>query len=200
MMAVEIHPLTPDRWPDLVDLFGRDRGANSGCWCMWWRMPRGEWKTAERSRKRNAFHALVKAGPPPGILIYSGDRAVGWCAVGPRITLPQMNASRVAAPLDGIEGVWTVNCFFIRSGWRGQGLMPKLLAGALEFAARNGAKIVEACPIDTDRKLIWGEGFVGLAPVFRTAGFEEVARRSPTRPLVRKVLRRSASRSKMERR
>lgn len=156
---------------------------------MWWRMPSTEWKAAPRGEKRERFRALVEAGPPPGILAYDGATAIGWCAVGPRATLPRMNKSRVAAPLDASEGVWAVSCFYIRSGYRGQGMMRTLLDGAVAFARKRRARIVEACPLDTDRKLIWGEGFVGLAPVFRAAGFEEIARRSPTRPLMRKVLK-----------
>jgi GNAT superfamily N-acetyltransferase len=183
--AVAIHPLTFDRWDDLVDLFGPERGANSGCWCMWWRMSRADWKAVPRDDKRDRFHKIVDAGPPPGVLAYDGETAVGWCAIGPRETLPQMNRSRVAAPLEGVKGVWAVNCFYIRSGWRGKGLMRKLLDAALAFAAKERASIVEACPIDTGRKLIWGEGYVGLASVFRAAGFKEVARRSETRPLMR---------------
>ena len=67
---------------------------------MWWRMSRADWKAVPREEKRERFRAIVEAGPPPGILAYDGDTAVGWCAVGPRETLPQMNRSRVAAPLD----------------------------------------------------------------------------------------------------
>jgi GNAT superfamily N-acetyltransferase len=187
--SYRIHPLTPDRWDDLVDLFGPERGANSGCWCMWWRMPGTDFKAVPRAEKRDRFRAIVETGPPPGVLAYKGDTAVGWCAVGPRESLPRLNRSRVAAPLDNTEGVWAVNCFYIRSGYRQQGLMRTLLDAAVAFAGKRRAKIVEACPIDTDRKLIWGEGYVGLAPVFRAAGFKEVARRSPTRPLMRMVLR-----------
>jgi hypothetical protein len=38
---MEIHPVTPERWPDLADLFTRPgpRGGTpmtAGCWCMWW--------------------------------------------------------------------------------------------------------------------------------------------------------------------
>ena len=186
-----IYRLTPSRFNDLVDLFGPERGANSGCWCMWWRMPSSEWKGASREEKRENFRTVVEAGPPPGILAYDGTTAVGWCAIGPRETLPRMNRSRVAAPLDVTAGVWAVNCFYIRSGYRGQGMMRILLDAAVDFARKRRAKVVEACPIDTDRKLIWGEGFMGLAPVFRAAGFEEVARRSPTRPLMRKILERA---------
>ena len=146
-----------------------------------------------RDEKRDRFRAIVEAGPPPGILAYDGGVAVGWCAVGPRKTLPQMNRSRVAAPLEGEEGVWAVNCFYIRAGHRGQNMMRKLLDGAVAFARRGGAAALEASPIETERKLVWGEGYVGIASVFRTAGFAEVARRSPTRPLMRKRLRRTRS-------
>jgi GNAT superfamily N-acetyltransferase len=188
--AVEIHPLTGDRWDDLVDLFGPERGANSGCWCMWWRMTRADWKAVPKDEKRDRFRAIVEAGPPPGIIAYEGGTAIGWCAVGPRATLPQMNRSRVAAPIEDSADAWAVNCFYIRSGWRGKKLMRTLLDGALAFAAAQGARLVEACPIESERKLIWGEGYVGVASVFRSAGFTEVARRSPTRPLMRRVLRR----------
>ena len=116
--------------------------------------------------------------------------AVGWCAVGPRKTLPQLNRSRVAAPIEDIEGVFAVNCFYVRSGWRGQKLMRTLLDGARGVRRKAGCVAVEACPIDTQRKLVWGEGYVGIASVFRDAGFSEVARRSPTRPLMRKAIRR----------
>ena len=34
-MKFTIHPLTPDLWPALEDLFGK-RGACNGCWCMYW--------------------------------------------------------------------------------------------------------------------------------------------------------------------
>ena len=119
---------------------------------------------------------------------YEGDIAVGWCAVGPRKTLPQFNRSRVASPIEDIEGVFAVNCFYVRAGRRGQKLMRRLLEGAVKFAASRGAAAIEACPIDTQRKLVWGEGYVGIASVFRDAGFSEVARRSPTRPLMRKAI------------
>ena len=72
MSAYALYPLTPDRWDDLVDLFGPERGANSGCWCMWWRMPRADWKAVPREEKRDRFRAIVEAGPPPGVLAYDG--------------------------------------------------------------------------------------------------------------------------------
>jgi hypothetical protein len=63
--------------------------------------------------------------------------------------------------------------------------MGVLIDGALGYARENGARMVEACPVEPARPLIWGEAFIGIASVFREAGFDEVARRSPTRPLMR---------------
>jgi GNAT superfamily N-acetyltransferase len=185
---LRMEPLTPDRFGDLVDLFGPERGANSGCWCMWWRTSAADWKATPRAERRERFRRIVEAGPPPGILAYEGGRAVGWCAVGPRKTLPRLNRSRIAAPPPGGEEAWAVNCFFVRAGRRRAGLTRALLDAAVGFAARSGARLVEGCPLETDRKLMWGEGFVGVGSVFRAAGFEEIARRSPARPLMRKTV------------
>ena len=185
--ANPIHPLTIGRWDDLVDLFGPERGANSGCWCMWWRMTARDFEAASREDRRDAFKAVVADGPPPGLLAYHDGQAVGWCAVGPRPTLPRIGRSRVAKPVEGGDGVWFVSCFYIRSGHRKSGLMAALLEAAVDYAVEQGANMIEACPIDPARTLQWGEGFVGIASVFRAAGFEEIARRSPNRPLMRLV-------------
>ncbi|MBP0587682.1 GNAT family N-acetyltransferase, partial [Mycobacterium tuberculosis] len=82
---VAIVPLTPERWTDLVDLFGPERGATSGCWCMWHRLPgRAAWNALGAAGRRDAFRARVDAGPPPGLLAYAGVVPVGWVAVTPR--------------------------------------------------------------------------------------------------------------------
>ncbi len=182
-----VHALSIDRWDDLVDLFGPERGANSGCWCMWWRMTARDFEAASRDERRDLFKAVVAAGPPPGLIAYQGGQAVGWCAVGPRPTLPRIGRSRVAKPVAGGEDSWFISCFYIRSGHRKIGLMAALLQAAVDHAAAQGATMIEACPIDPQRKLQWGEGFVGIASVFRAVGFEEIARRSPARPLMRLV-------------
>ena len=63
--------------------------------------------------------------------------------------------------------------------------MQTLAKAAADYARKQGAAAVEACAIEPDKPLQWGEGFVGLATVFRRLGFDEVARRSPKRPLMR---------------
>jgi hypothetical protein len=54
-VALEIQPVTADRWPDLVDLFERPgpRGSwprTSACYCMFWRLPPAEYEDAFRER------------------------------------------------------------------------------------------------------------------------------------------------------
>jgi GNAT superfamily N-acetyltransferase len=187
-----IVPLTPDRWPAFEDLFGAERGANSGCWCMWTRLPRKDWRAMERADRKAAFRDIVKQGPPPGLLAFEEDKAIGWCAVGPRGSVAAFQNARTSKPLDSKpaqENVFALTCFYIRAGHRGRGLMRGLAQAAVEYAERQGADALDVCPIDSDRKLLWGEGFVGLAAVFRDLGFEEIARRTPTRPLMRLALR-----------
>ncbi len=190
--TLTIQPLTPERWNDLEDLFGPKRGASSGCWCMWQRISRADWNAMGREGRKDSFQAIVAAGPPPGLLAYEGDQAIAWVAVGPRRTVARFNTMKNSAPTpEGPEPEQTfaLTCFYVRNGFRRQGLTAVMAEAALRFAREQGAEVVEVCAIEADRPLIWGDGFVGIASVFRKLGFEEVARRAPRRPLMRKMLR-----------
>ena len=74
-MKLTIRPLTPGLWPALEDLFGKS-GASSGCWCMYWRLGSDYYKRP-REKNKVAFRSIVKRGPPPGLLAFDGDVAVG---------------------------------------------------------------------------------------------------------------------------
>jgi hypothetical protein len=39
---IDCRPLTSDRWDDLERLFGPERGAFAGCWCLWFKLGRQE--------------------------------------------------------------------------------------------------------------------------------------------------------------
>jgi GNAT superfamily N-acetyltransferase len=86
------------------------------------------------------------------------------------------------------ESVWAATCFVVRAPWRGRGLTQRLLDGALTLAAEHGARVVEGYPVDlAARERIGGaELFVGTLPTFLAAGFVEVGRSSPARPVVRR--------------
>jgi GNAT superfamily N-acetyltransferase len=134
--------------------------------------------------------------PPPGVVAYRGEEPVGCCAVGPKQAYPRLMASRISSPRFGsteaadIAGMWAVSCFVVLRQQRRSGLSAELLDAAVEYAAANGAKTVEGCPVDPSaKKLVSGaELFQGALSVFLAAGFTEVHRPIPVRVLVRKQL------------
>lgn len=184
--ALSFAPLTPDRWGDLEALFG-PRGACGGCWCMWWRLPRSAFTAAKGEGNRRALEAYVRGGAVPGLLAYDGGRPVGWVAVEPRAAYPGLGRSRNLAPVDE-RPVWSITCFYVARSHRGRGVTRALALAALEHARRAGATLVEAYPVDYAKEV--GDAFLytGAASTFRLLGFEEVARRSPTRPVVRRAV------------
>jgi GNAT superfamily N-acetyltransferase len=187
-----IHPLTPARWPDLVKLFS-PRGACAGCWCMWWRLPRGEFDagTAGGGKgNRRGLERYVRQGHVPGLLAYDEGEPVGWVAVEPREVYPRLARSRLLAPVDGAP-VWSITCFFVARAARGRGVTRALIEAAARHARARGGRIVEAYPVDLSSRTGDAVVYHGAASTFRALGFAEVARRSPTRPIVRLALRRS---------
>ena len=186
-LDLEIHPLTPDRWPDLETLFG-ERGATGGCWCMYWRLKRSEFEAGKGEGNRQAFKQVVESGQPPGLLAYAERQPVGWCALGPRADYSTLGRSRVLKPVDD-QPVWSVVCFFIAKPLRRKGVTEALLRAAVEYAGERGVKIVEGYPYEpkTDR-MPDVFAYTGLASTFRKVGFVEVLRRSETRPIMRYII------------
>lgn len=185
MAALRIEPLTTGRADDLARLFESD-GVTRNCWCMWWRLKTAEFERMGRPAREAAFHDRINSGPAPGLLAFDGPEPVGWVQATPREELPRLNRSRVArAAGPDIDGVWAVSCFFVRKGHRRSGMMTDLARAACAYAARNGARAVEAAALDPKRPMMWGEGYVGLVSALSRAGFVEVERRSETRILMR---------------
>ena len=183
--TLTIRPLTPDLWPALEDLFG-PQGACNGCWCMYGRIG-----PAYRRRPREAnkadFKAVVTRGPPPGLVAFNGALAVGWCQVTPRDAVPWLDRSWRLKRIDD-QPVWSLSCLYVRKGWRRQGITSALIAAALTAAKRGNAPALEAYPFDaTVSPSASGSGY---ASTFVRAGFREVARRSPARPIMRCDLKR----------
>jgi GNAT superfamily N-acetyltransferase len=187
-------PFTPERWPDFAALFG-EKGACAGCWCTWARLGSAEFRATPPAARRALIRRRAAAGTPPGLLAYEDGRAVGWIAVAPREEYPRLATSRVMAPVDGAP-VWSVPCFFVDRAARGRGLTVALLKAACAFAAAHGATAVEGYPVDArGARLAPAFAWFGLAGAFAAAGFREVARRSPTRPLMRRRVRAPRGRS-----
>lgn len=187
-------PLTADTWTDLEGLFG-SRGACGGCWCMAWRRKPAEFQAGKGEENRLALRKLASGKVPPGLLLYRGGEAVGWCSVAPRDRFVRLAASRVWKEVDD-RPVWSVSCFFVKKGFRNQGLSVELLKAALQFAKERGATIVEGYPQAIEGRLPDAFVWTGLEKSYRRAGFEEVARRSPAKPIMRREVRGPASRKK----
>jgi GNAT superfamily N-acetyltransferase len=186
--GMRIEPLTLDGWGDFERLFG-PRGACGGCWCMWWRLTAKEFGKRKGAGNKRAMKALVRGGDVPGLLAYDGEQPVGWCAVAPRSAYPRLGRSRILRPVDDAE-VWSVVCFYVAKPWRRLGVTAALLRAATEYVKSRGGKVVEGYPVEPVKdKMPDAFAYPGLAAAFKAAGFEEVARRSPTRPIMRYYLK-----------
>jgi GNAT superfamily N-acetyltransferase len=183
-MKLTIRPLTPDLWPALEDLFGKD-GACNGCWCMYGRIG-SAYRKRPREENKAAFREVVERGPPPGLLAFDGDMAVGWCQLTPRDAVPWLDRTWRLRRVDDVP-VWSLSCFYVRKGYRRKGVTSALIAGALKAAKRAKAAALEASPLDAD--LSPSASGTGFASTFERAGFETVARRVPPRPIMRHELK-----------
>lgn len=190
VLELTFKPLTKERWDDFVTLFG-ERGACGGCWCMFWRLTRKEFESQKGEANKLAMKAIVDSGEVPGIIAYHYDKAVGWCAIAPRSSYSALSRSRILKPVDD-RPCWSVSCFFIDKSFRKKGVSTKLLQAAVEYAESQGATLVEGYPVEpkSDKDIPPAFAWTGLPSAFIQAGFEEVDRRSPTRPIMRKELNR----------
>jgi len=167
---VSVVPLTPEGWDDLVDLFG-PRGADAGCWCMFYRLSNREWTWDGADGRKAALLRLAAAGDPaPGLLAYNGQQAVGWVGLGPRTSFERLSRSRKYPPLDDLP-VWSVVCFYIRASARSRGIGAALLDAAVAYARAQGAAGVEANAVAPTRRLSAANAYHGTVSMFERAGF-----------------------------
>jgi len=185
--AFDTQPLTPERWPDFETVMG-PKGGCGGCWCMLWRRRKADYDKRVGDGNRDDIRAIVEGGEEPGLLAYESDRPVGWISLAPRERFVRLETSRVLKPVDD-QPVWSISCFLVVRDCRNRGVAEALLRAACSFASQRGASILEGYPIEPSKRLYPAAyAWTGFASVFRRAGFEEVARRSETRPIMRKRL------------
>jgi len=181
---LEIHPVTPDRWPDLVDLFERPgpRGAwprTSTCYCTFWRLPPAEYELGFRQQSlenisggpnKQAMEDLIAGGTVPGLLAYRDGEPVGWVAVSPRTELVRLEQVPTfgSAEEPGDERTWSVSCFYVhRSDWR-VGVGAALLEAAVVRAREHGATAIEGYPVKAGSI----DPYTGYDTMFAASGFE----------------------------
>ncbi len=175
-----IRELTPDLWPALEDLFDTS-GAVGRCWCMYWRIG-SRYRDVDRDANKAAFRKVLDDGPPPGLLAFDDDVAVGWCQLTPRDALPWLDRTWRLRRVDEVP-VWSISCFYVRKGYRRQRVASAMITAAVDAAKRAGAPAVEAYPLDAD--LTPSTSHTGYATTFKRAGFKIVGRHVPSRPIMR---------------
>jgi GNAT superfamily N-acetyltransferase len=176
-MHVDVRDLTPALWPSLEKIFGRN-GASCGCWCMFWRLRATERFASHTgpSRKRRLKAGLGR-GDVLGALAFVEDEPVGWVTYGPRVAFPRLERSS-SLRCDDVARVWSVPCFFIKAGFRGQGVASRLLAHALERMREAGAVLAEGYPVQArsdGRPSPASVAYTGTVAMFEKAGFRVAA-------------------------
>ncbi len=171
MSGIAVHPVTPERWPDMVELFERrgPRGGRRnvpayGCWCMYWR----DRSLGHGTPKKRAMGNLVRKGREPGLLAYEKGKPIGWIALAPREHYAVLLRSPQYRPRDegGGSSVWSVVCFAIDPDQRRHGLAAVLLDAAVAHAFVRGATSIEAYPHNSSRT-----DYMGYVELYRRAGF-----------------------------
>jgi hypothetical protein len=154
--AAVVVPVTADRWADVESVFG-GRGDPARCWCQWFHAGAHVARGAVAARNRDALCSQVRQGPP-GVLAYRDGAPVGWCAVAPRPTytrLPRTEVLRGTPPAELADPAVWSVTCFV-----------------VRVGHRRGG---------LSRVLL----FHGALSTFLSAGFREVARARPARPVVR---------------
>jgi hypothetical protein len=182
-VADPTRPSTPSDWPEttmptlsfmpvtstnVVDFeaFFNSPGAPKHCWCMVWRRSTAESHRHTPADRKQQMMQRVAAGTPIGLIAYDGEVAVGWVSVAPRETHRNLGGP----PAEPGEVVWSIVCFFVPRRLRREGMVRRLIAGAVGHAKAQGATVVEAYPADPDAP---SYRFMGFVPVFAEAGFTD---------------------------
>jgi GNAT superfamily N-acetyltransferase len=201
-MPITCRKLTPRLWPAFEELFGSN-GACGGCWCMHWRTAQGErWDELKGERAKRRMKELIASGRALGVLAFEGSLPAGWVSLGPRRDYPKLDRAPSFACSDADE-VWSIPCFFVRSGQRGRGVARALLSAAESLARTRGVRILEGYPVrpKADGRYPAAFAWTGTRSLFDRAGFVLVGNEDGGKQRMRKQLEpaRSASSTRVRR-
>jgi len=116
------------------------------------------------------MRSSVESRVPIGVVACKGDEPVGWCSVAPRETYVRLERSRTMPRVTPpATATWTILCFFVTRPHRDQHVAQALLEGAVAYARRQGAEVVEGYPSDTSGV---SSTHRGHSSMFRSARFE----------------------------
>jgi GNAT superfamily N-acetyltransferase len=171
---LEFYPVNLDRWADYEALF-ESKGAPHYCWCMAWRKADRNGGAMTKAQKKTAMKQRISEGTPVGILAFMDQEPVAWCSIAPRESYRNLGGDET------IENVWSLACFFIKRPYRKQGLSRQLLDHAVQYAADNGARYIEAYPVEKGSP---SYQFMGYQTTFSNAGFRLTGRAGKRRSVM----------------
>lgn len=158
---------------------------------MHWRLEKGEdWDALKGAPAKARFKKLVTAGKAHGVLAFLDEQPVGWCAYGPRTDFARLGRARTLACDDANE-VWSLPCFFIKSGFRGKGVATALLKAAQKYMKKKGARLAEGYPVrpnDPAQPIPAAFAWTGTRALFDAAGFTLAGNEDGGKQRVRKKL------------
>jgi len=197
--GITARPLTKNDWPVIDKLFGAN-GACGGCWCMYWRLPRGGklWEDSKGAKNKRSFKRLLTQGKVHGCLAFEGDEPVGWCCVGPRGDFPRLQRTRALATEWNVT-TWSVVCFYIRTPWRRRGVASTLLKQAVAVAKTGGATELEGYPVrakSADSDIPAAFAWTGVEPLFARERFVTITPPGQSRDVYRRSFRQPRAKSR----
>jgi predicted GNAT family acetyltransferase len=86
------------------------------------------------------------------VLVYDGDRCVGWCQFGSPPELPNINNRRTYDEDAADPPDWRIGCIFTDAKDRGKGVAAAAVATALNEIKRAGGGVIEAYPEQTEQR------------------------------------------------
>jgi hypothetical protein len=95
----------------------------------------------------NSLRDLVSRGIVPGLIGYLDGSPAGWISLGLHEEYLRLRRSRSWSQLDDTK-VWSVVCSYVARPYCDLGLQHQMLAAAIGFARDNGARVLEAYPVD----------------------------------------------------
>ncbi|SMQ86271.1 Acetyltransferase (GNAT) domain-containing protein [Devosia lucknowensis] len=171
-------PVTASNVGDFEKLFGAKGGPN-WCWCMAFRATAEEIRNSKSPERRKQILGRVARKVPIGILAYAAGEPVGWVSMAPKTAFGKLGGTAET------DGVWSITCLFVPRARRGQGMAHRLIEGAIAYARKRKARLLEAYPVDPQSPSYRHMGFV---PAFAKAGFSEAGREGTRRHVMQLTL------------
>ena len=137
-MTFSARLLSEDTWPDFTRLVEENNGVWGGCWCIGFH-PEGfvGARSPDDNRERKLGH--VRNGTVHQMLVYDGDRCVGWSQFGPPAEVASIKNARAYAAESKRLPDWRMGCIFTGAGHRGQGVAREAVSAALGRSGRQVA-------------------------------------------------------------